>query len=153
MCVDKVGASTKVLSVRVIGGECAHSFRPLCNALSLTLHLTTHYTSVLQPEVSHVLNEALVFSAHESEKHIEFQIADDAVALEHDQHLFFALEVITLSGVQLGEYNSTTITIEDDDGKKKDRKHPLNFQQYQQFYSVSKSCVSFVPSPHPQSGN
>ncbi len=75
------------------------------------------FTIALQPELSRTLSEVLVFAANESAKRVEFEIADDTIALEPDQLLTFTLELISTNGAELGNHSTTTITIEDDDRK------------------------------------
>ena len=62
------------------------------------------------------IDQVLAFAPSETEKCVQFPIADDTIALEPDEALMFELnftEVIT--GVFLGSINMTTIIIQDDD--------------------------------------
>ncbi len=75
------------------------------------------FTIALQRELGRTLSEVLVFAANESAKRVEFELADDTIALEPDQLLTFTLELISTNGAELGNHSTTTITIEDDDRK------------------------------------
>ncbi len=75
------------------------------------------FTIALQPELGRALSEVLVFAANESAKCVEFEIADDTIALEPDQLLKFTLEVISMNGAELGNHSTTNIAIENDDRK------------------------------------
>ncbi len=75
------------------------------------------FTIALQPVLGRALSEVLVFAANESAKRVEFERADDTIALEPDQQFTFTLELISTNGAELGNHSTTSITIEDDDRK------------------------------------
>ncbi len=95
------------------------------------------FTIALQHELGRTLSEVLVFAANESAKRVEFELADYTIALEPDQLLTFTLELISTNGAELGNYHTTTITIEDDDRKWKQLKGDLR----------SHHCMLTLPPP------
>ena len=72
----------------------------------------------LQAELGLDIDQVLTFAPTDTEKCVQFPIADDNIALEPDETLMFRL-VLTgnVTGVSLGSFATTTITIQDDDSK------------------------------------
>ena len=64
------------------------------------------------------MTQVLTFSPTETEKCVQFPIADDSIALEPNETLMFKLNLTEMiPGVSLGPINRTIITIQDDDSK------------------------------------
>ena len=72
----------------------------------------------LQAELGKDIDQVLTFAPTETEKCVQFPIADDNIALEPNETLIFRLVLTKVfTSVSLGPINRTTITIEDDDSK------------------------------------
>ena len=78
----------------------------------------TSTTLALQAELGVNIDQVLTFSPTDIENCVQFPIADDSIALEHNETLMFELNLTeTITSVSLGPIEMTTIIIQDDDSK------------------------------------
>ena len=73
--------------------------------------------TALQQELNDNIDQVLVFAPNETEKCIQFPVADDEIALEDIETLTFRLALTNnVSRVDLGNFKTAVVMIMDDDG-------------------------------------
>ncbi len=82
------------------------------------VYLFTYPCIAIQQILGGNIDQVLTFSPSETEICVSFPLADNNIALEEPDRLVFSLTLIdSRPGVQLGEFNTTSIIINDDDGQ------------------------------------
>ena len=63
------------------------------------------------------IDQPVTFAPEDTTQCIDFNIVDDIIALEETEMFVWTLGILTVTpGVELGDFNTTTIAIMDDDG-------------------------------------